>query len=123
MNVELILIIHRFHVCAFTYFLKFICNPQTIHMAVSWSFTAICRAVNILTCLMHLFYLCCCSVALTLCNAMDCGTPGFSISWSLLKLMSIKSVMPFNHLILCCPLILLPSIFPYIRVFSNELVL
>ena len=43
-------------------------------------------------------------------------------SWSLLKLMSIESVMPFNHLILCCPL-LLPSIFPSIRVFSNELVL
>ena len=44
-------------------------------------------------------------------------------SWSPLKLMSIKSVMPFNHLILCCPLLLLPSIFPSIRVFSNELVL
>ena len=44
-------------------------------------------------------------------------------SWSLLKLMSIKSVMPSNHLILCCPLLLLPSIFPSIRVFSNESVL
>ena len=43
-------------------------------------------------------------------------------SWSLLKLMSIKSVMPSNHLILCHPL-LLPSIFPTIRVFSNELIL
>ena len=42
---------------------------------------------------------------------------------SLLKLMSIKSVMPSNHLILCCPLLLLPSIFPSIRVFSNELTL
>ena len=41
-------------------------------------------------------------------------------SWSLLKLMSIESVMPFNHLILCCPLLPLPSIFPSIRVFSNE---
>ena len=41
-------------------------------------------------------------------------------SWSLPKLMSIKSVMPSNHLILCCPLLLLPSIFPSIRVFSNE---
>ena len=39
------------------------------------------------------------------------------------KLMSIESVMPTNHLILCCPLLLLPSIFPSIRVFSNELVL
>ncbi|XP_069440103.1 NEDD8-conjugating enzyme UBE2F isoform X3 [Ovis canadensis] len=41
-------------------------------------------------------------------------------SWSLLKLMSIESVMPFNHLILCRPLLLLPSIFPSITVFSNE---
>ena len=44
----------------------------------------------------------------------------FTNSWSLLKLMSIKSVMPSNHLILCCPLLLLPSIFPRIRVFYNE---
>ena len=40
-------------------------------------------------------------------------------SWSLLKLMSIESVIPSNHLILCCPLLLLPSIFSSIRVFSN----
>ena len=44
-------------------------------------------------------------------------------SWSLLKLMSIESVMPSNHLILCRPLLLLPSILPCIRVFSNESVL
>ena len=44
-------------------------------------------------------------------------------SWSLLKLMSIESVMPSNHLILCCPLLLPPLIFPSIRVFSNESVL
>ena len=44
-------------------------------------------------------------------------------SQSLLKLMSIKSVMSYNHLILCYPLLLLPSIFPSIRVFSNESVL
>ena len=44
----------------------------------------------------------------------------FTISQSLLKLMSIESVMPSNHLILCHPLLLLPSIFPSIRVFSNE---
>ena len=41
-------------------------------------------------------------------------------SWSLPKLMSVESVMPSNHLILCCPLLLLPSIFPSIRVFSDE---
>ena len=43
----------------------------------------------------------------------------FTITWSLLKLMSIESVMPFNHLILCGLLVLLPSVFPSIRVFSN----
>ena len=42
---------------------------------------------------------------------------------SLLKLMSMESVMPSNHLILCCPLPLLPSIFPSIRIFSNESIL
>ena len=44
-------------------------------------------------------------------------------TWSLLNLLSIKSVMPSNHLILCCPLLLLPSIFPIIGVFSKESVL
>ena len=47
----------------------------------------------------------------------------FTISQSLLKLMSIESVIPSNHLILCHPPLLLPSIFPTIRVFSNESVL
>ena len=47
----------------------------------------------------------------------------FTISWSLLKLMSIESMLPSNHLILCCPLLLLSSIFPRLRVFSNESVL
>ena len=53
---------------------------------------------------------------------MDCSTPGFpiTISRSWLKLMSIELVMLFNHLILCHPLLLLPSIFPRIRVFSSE---
>ena len=47
----------------------------------------------------------------------------FTNSWSLLKLMSIELVIPSNHFILCYPLLLLPSIFPTIRVFSNELAL
>ena len=51
------------------------------------------------------------------------ASPSFTISWSLLKLMSIESVMPSNHLILCHPLLLLPSIFPSIRVFPSESVL
>ena len=56
-----------------------------------------------------------------LCNPMDCSTPGslsFTDSQNLLKLMSIESMMPSNHLLLCRPLLLLPSIFPSIRVFS-----
>ena len=69
---------------------------------------------------------CCCSVTqlfLTLCNPMDCSMPSFlsfTISRSLLKLRSIELVMPSNHLVLCCPLLLLPSILPSIRVFSSE---
>ena len=47
------------------------------------------------------------------------GPPSFTLSWSLLKFMSIESVMLSNHLILCC-LLLLPSVFPSIRVFSNK---
>ena len=57
---------------------------------------------------------------LTLCNPMDCSTLCITNSQSLLKLMSIESVMPSNHLILCRPLLLLPPIFPRIRVFSSE---
>ena len=57
---------------------------------------------------------------------MDCSTPGLlstTYSRSLLKLMSIESVMPANHLILCHPLLLPTSMFPSIRVFSNEPIL
>ena len=59
----------------------------------------------------------------TLCDPMDCSTPGLlsiTNAQSLLKLESIKSVMPSNHLALCGSLFPLPSIFPSIRVFSNE---
>ena len=62
----------------------------------------------------------------TLCDPIDCSTPGFPIYHQLPKptqLMSIVSVIPSNHFILCWPLLLQPSIFPSIRVFSNELVL
>ena len=64
--------------------------------------------------------------SLTLCDPMDCSTlASLSVnnSRSLLKLMSIELVMPSNHLVLCRPLFLLPSIFPSIKVFSNELAL
>ena len=72
---------------------------------------------------------CCCLVPKlcpTLCNPMNRSTPGLLVhpnSQSSLRLTSIESVMPSSHLILCRPLLLLPSIFPSIRVFSNESVL
>ena len=62
----------------------------------------------------------------TLCDPMDCSMQGslsITNSWSLFKLVSIQSVMQSNYLILCHPLLLLPSIFPTIKVFSNESVL
>ena len=69
---------------------------------------------------------CCCSVAQscpTLCNPMDCSTPGFPVLHCLLEFAQTQLVMPSNYLILCRPLLLLPSIFPSIRVFSSELAL
>ena len=62
----------------------------------------------------------------TLCNPMDCNMPGslfITNTRSLPKIMSIESAMPSNHLILCHRLLLWPSIFPSIRLFSNESVL
>ena len=59
----------------------------------------------------------------TLCDPMNLSTPVLPIHHQLLEftqLMSIESVMPSSHLIFCCPLLLLPSIFPSIRAFSNE---
>ena len=76
--------------------------------------------------LSQIYFCCCCSViqlCLNLCDTMDCSTPGVPIitnSQSLLRLTSIESGMPSNPLILCRPLLLLPSVFPSIRVFSNE---
>ena len=69
---------------------------------------------------------CCCSVAQscpTLCNPMDHSTPGFSVLHYLPEFAHthpIELAIPFNHLILYCPLLLLPSIFPSIGFFSNE---
>ena len=62
----------------------------------------------------------------TLCHPIDCSTRGLPVhtnSQRLLKLMFTELVMPSNHLILCRPLLLLPSVFPSIRVFSSESVL
>ena len=74
-------------------------------------------------------YASCCSVTqlcLTLCDLMDCSTPGFPVLHHLPEFAQthvIELVMPPNHLILCRPLLFLPSIFPSIRVFSSELTL
>ena len=82
--------------------------------------------VKLLLCLCFLLY---CCYSLFMSNSVTLWTPAdqaylsFTISQSLLKLMSIESVMGFNHLILCYPFVLLPSTLPNIRVFSNELVL
>ena len=62
------------------------------------------------------------SCCVQLCDPMDCSMPSFPVL-SLPKFMSIKSVVVSNHLILCLPLLLLPSVFPSIRVFSNDWVL
>ena len=67
-------------------------------------------------------------LCLTLCNPMDCSTPELPVHHQLPEftqngLMSVESVMPSNHLILCRPLLLSPSIFPSIRVFSSESIL
>ena len=73
----------------------------------------------------EVFYCSATQSCLPLCDPMDCSTPGFPVLHQLpelaqLKLMSIELVTPSNHLVVCGPLLLLPSIFPIIRVFSNE---
>ena len=91
-----------------------ICNYNHTIMGSLWS--CLSKGVVLIQSLSHVW----------LCDPMNCSTPAslsITNSWGLLKLMSIESVMPSNHLILYHPLLLLPSIFPSIRVFSNESVL
>ena len=91
-----------------------------------WRYSLRVQIKTVVTCIHSrtkvLFKFCCCSVQVVsaLCNAIDCSTPGFTISQSFLSLTSTESMMPSNDLILCHPFLLLPSIFPSIRVFSNE---
>ena len=94
---------------------------------MSWSgspymiYRASCRDLR-----MVLYSSCYCSVSKGIQYLVTTWTAGHqaslpnTISLHSLKLISIESVMPFNHFILCCPLLLLPSIFPSIRIFSNE---
>ena len=77
-------------------------------------------------CLSSIWYACvlsCVQLLVILWTAARQASLSITNTQSLVKLMSIASVMPSNHLILCRPLLLLPSIFPSIRVFSNELAL
>ena len=107
------------------YFLHSMLLRRFLDVTVEWS-------CNVFTCTAVKYpivrYCCCCSVShvwlfATPWTAVCQASLSFSISWSLLKRMSIELVMPFNHLILCHPLLLPPSICPSIRVFSNESVL
>ena len=104
-------------------------NNQSLSVIIGFTSNTELWVVNMIYALETVFCCCCCSVAKSypaLCDLMDCSTPGSSvplISQSLLKLMSIESVMPSSRLILYRPLLLLPSIFSSISIFSNELTL
>ena len=87
-----------------------------------------CPRDTFLICLLNQLACCCCcgsavSDSVTPRTAVCQASLSFPISWSLLKLMSIELVMSSNHLILCHPLLLLPPVFPSIKVFSSELAL
>ena len=99
---------------------------HTLHIQskTEFSFYSHCSSIDVLHSSRHC---CCCSVTLlcpTLFSLLGFSTPGplsLIISWRLPKFMSIALVMPSSHLILWCPLFLLPAVFPSIRDFSNEL--
>ena len=104
----------------FLYFIMQLCHPS--HQEVGFIFPSLKSRLGHVTC----------HVVQSLSRVWLFATPwtiahqaslSFTISCSLLKFMSIESKMPSDHLILCGPLLLLPSIFPSIRVFSNELTL
>ena len=103
------------------------CLQKLVGPEASFSFVSLCRSplLVLLTWVHPIRWNPCCCVQLFATPwiaACQASLP-FTISWSLLKLISIELVMPSNHLILCSPLLLLPSIFSSIRVFSNELAL
>ena len=93
--------------CLFLLCLKLNCFERNLFLQFLFYIGVLCRSVT--------------KSCPTLCDPMGCSRPGsqsFTISWSVLKLMSIESVVPSNHLVLCDHLHLLPSIFP--SIFSNE---
>ena len=75
-------------------------------------------AMDIMTCYWLYQFSSATHLCLTLCNPGDCSMPGFPVHHQLREL--AQAHVPFNHFILCCPLLFLPSIFPSIRVFSKE---
>ena len=118
---------YRFDYVPFVYFCFFSFVLETDLRKLRYG---LCQKMFCLYCLLGaLSGRCCCSVAqwcLALCDPMDCSTPGSPVCHQLpelAQLMSIESVMPSNHVTLCHPLLLPPSIFPSTRVFSNELTL
>ena len=89
-------------------------KPHKVDMTPSWENAYAIVVVAVILSLAHVRLIT--TTWTTACQASQ----SITISWSLLKLMSIELVMPSNHALLCHPLLLLPSIFPSIRVFSNE---
>ena len=104
----------------------FLNSFSSVHLYCFHPSHLLLELLNILVTGLLALALCHCLVTqlcLTPCNPMDCSMPGFLVLCYLLEFAQIESMMPSNHLILCWPLLLLPSIFPSIRVFSNETVL
>jgi len=87
---------------------KILCVYTHTHIYIQWSTVAVVQSLS------------CVRLFETPWTAAHQASGSFTISRSLLKLMSIELMMPSNHLILCCPLCLLPSLFPSIRVFFNQ---
>ena len=96
------------------------CNANAMLVIISQ-----CVSVSnqYIVCLQSVQWLSCVQLFVILWTVARQASLSITNSWSLLKFMSIESVVPSNHLILYCPLLLLPSIFPSIRIFSNELAL
>ena len=87
---------------------------ESYTLRIKWNLDPILKILAVVQ------FLSCVRLFVTPWTAARRASLSITISLSLLKLMSIELVMPSNHLILCCPLLLLPSIFPNIRVFSSE---
>ena len=104
-------------------------NGKILNTKLLFDLLSSCFSIHSRLQISFFLFLCCCSVVKTcpiLCDPIDWvhqASLSFTVSQGLLKVISIESMMPSNHLILCCSLLLLPTIFPSIRVFSNELTL